>query len=281
VNILDVVDLHVAYRTSTRGPQRMVRAIAGVDLSVGVGETVGLVGASGAGKSTIAKAIVHLLRADRGRITVGGFDVTGFGRRAPLAFRRTAQLVFQHASSSLNPAMTVGQIVSEPLRLHLGLNGRAAAVRTAQLLDTVGLPSTFADRRPHELSVGQRQRVAIARALAPGPAFVVLDEPVSALDARTRGQVVAVFEELQRESDTAYLLITHDIGLARRLCARIAVLHGGRIVEDAPASVVCERPGHAFTQLLLASLPDPDPDPAGQRTARELRRRLAADLAPA
>jgi ABC-type glutathione transport system ATPase component len=279
VNVLDVRDLHVVYRTATWGRRREVRAIAGVDLSVGVAETVGLVGASGAGKSTLAKAIVHLVRAERGGITVSGFDVTRFGRRAPLEFRKEAQLVFQHAGSSLNPAMTTGDIVAEPLRLHFGLKGRDASVRTAQLLDTVGLPATFAARRPHELSVGQRQRVAIARALATEPALIVLDEPVSALDARTRAQVVDMLEDLQRQSAAAYLLITHDIELARHLCARIAVMHRGRVVEEGPADLVCEQPQHAFTQLLVASLPDPDP--ARQRAARAQRRRLASEVAPA
>jgi ABC-type glutathione transport system ATPase component len=279
VNVLDIRDLHVVYRTSAWGRRREVRVVGGVDLSVGVAQTVGLVGASGAGKSTLAKAIVHLVRAERGRITVGGFDVTGFGRRAPLEFRKTAQLVFQRTSSSLNPAMTVGEIVAEPLRLHFRPSGREASVRIAQLLDTVGLPAPVAARRPHELSVGQRQRVAIARALATEPALIVLDEPVSALDARTRGQVVAMLEDLQRQSAAAYLLITHDMGLARRLCGRIAVMHRGRVVEEGPAALVCEQPRHPFTQLLVASLPDPDP--ARQRAAREQRRRLATEVAPA
>jgi ABC-type glutathione transport system ATPase component len=279
VNALDIRDLHVVYRTSAWGRRREVRAVAGVDLSVRVAQTVGLVGASGAGKSTLAKAIVHLVRPERGRITVGGFDVTGFGRRAPLEFRKTVQLVFQRTSSSLNPAMTVGEIVAEPLRLHFRLSGRDASVRAAQLLDTVGLPATFAARRPHELSVGQRQRAAIARALATEPALIVLDEPVSALDARTRGEVVAMLEDLQRQSAAAYLLITHDIGLARHLCRRIAVMHRGRVVEEGPAALVCEQPRHPFTQLLVASLPDPDP--ARQRAAREQRRRLGTEVAQA
>jgi ABC-type glutathione transport system ATPase component len=278
VNVLDITDLHVAYRTSTWGRRREAEAVAGANLSVGVAETVGLVGASGAGKSTLAKAIVHLVRAERGHIRVGDFDVTGFGRRAPLAFRKTAQLVFQRTSSSLNPALSVGEIVAEPLRLHFQVNSRETAVRTARLLDTVGLPESFAGRRPHELSVGQRQRVCIARALATEPSLVVLDEPVSALDARTRGQVVSMLEELQHRTEAGYLLITHDIALARHLCARIAVMQHGRVVEEGPAPLVCEHPRHSFTQLLIASLPDPDP--TRQRAAREQRRRLATEVPP-
>jgi oligopeptide transport system ATP-binding protein len=277
VNVLDVRALHVVYATSTWGRGREVRAVAGVDLSISVGETVGLVGASGAGKSTLAKAIVHLVRAESGRITVGGFDVTSFGRRAPLEFRKKAQLVFQQSSSSLNPAMTVDAIVAEPLRLHFRMSGRNASVRTAELLDSVGLSATLAARRPHELSVGQRQRVAIARALATEPALIVLDEPVSALDASTRVQVGAMLEDLQRQSAAAYLFITHDIGLARHLCTRIAVMHRGRIVEEGPAAFVCEQPRHPFTQLLVASLPDPDP--SRQRAARKQRRLLATEMA--
>jgi peptide/nickel transport system ATP-binding protein len=276
MSVLEVRGLRVVYGApgaARRSGSRHVSAVDGVDLDVDSGRAVGLVGASGAGKTTIARAIVHLVRAEGGQITAAGFDVTGFGRRAPLAFRRHVQMVFQRAGSSLNPALPVADHLAEPLRLHFGLRGHRLAARGAELLAAVGLPAESATRLPHQLSVGQRQRVAIARALATEPALIVLDEPVSALDAETRGQVISMLDELLRTTATAYLLITHDIAIARRLCTRISVLNEGRVVEEGSAEEICVRPADPYTALLVASAADADP--GAPRRALERRRRTA------
>jgi ABC-type glutathione transport system ATPase component len=277
VSLVEISDLRVVYpapATTLRRSRRDVTVVDGVDLTVGIGETVGLVGSSGAGKTSIAKAVLHLVRAQGGRITVGEFDVTGFDRRAPLAFRKDVQMVFQHPGSSLNPALTVAETLAEPLRLHFHLRGAHVGRRVAELLEAVELPAGFTTRRPQELSVGERQRVAVARALATEPRLIVLDEPVSALDATTRSRLVSTLEDLQRATGVTYVLITHDIALARRLCGRISVLHRGRVVEAGRVERVCDDPQHPYTQLLLASILDPDP--TTQRAARDTRRRLAS-----
>jgi ABC-type glutathione transport system ATPase component len=261
MSLLEVSGLCVVYprRASGRASAGDVVAVDDVSISVDAGQAVGLVGASGAGKSSVAKAILHLVPVQRGQITLGEHRVTAFGRRAPLAFRKDVQMVFQDASSSLNPAWTVADIVAEPLRIHFDPPRDVTLRRIAELLDTVELPAAVRDRRPVDLSVGQRQRVAIARALATEPRLIVLDEPVSALDATTRDQVVSVLARLQHEANVAYLVITHDITLARRWCSRIAVMEGGRIVEQASADDLFGHPCHPFTKLLLASVLDPDP----------------------
>jgi peptide/nickel transport system ATP-binding protein len=256
-DLLSVRDLRVTYRR--RGHRRSeVVAVAGVDLMLGQGESIGLVGASGAGKSTVARALVHLVRADHGTIRVDEFDVTGFGRSAPRSFRRTAQMVFQNAVGSLNPALTVGDIIGEPLFLHFGIGDAGRAERVAALLEEVGLDPQTATRRRHELSVGQRQRVNIARSLATDPRLLVLDEPVSALDAASKNGVIALLARLQAERRVGYVLITHDLAVARRLCSRIAVMRSGEIVEDGVTERICDQPEHPFTRQLVDSILDLD-----------------------
>jgi peptide/nickel transport system ATP-binding protein len=274
MSLLEISGLRVVYprRTSRAAKSSGVVAVHDVSISVEAGQTVGLVGASGAGKTSVAKAVLHLIPVQRGQITVGEHRVTAFGRRAPLPFRKDVQMVFQDSSSSLNPAWKVADILAEPLRIHFDLPRERVSQRTAELLDAVELPSAVLDRRPHDLSVGQRQRVAIARALATEPRLIVLDEPVSALDAATRDQVVAVLARRQHDTNVAYLVITHDIALARRWCSRIAVMERGRIVEQARVDRLFGRPRHPFTQLLLASVLDPDPEK--RRESRQPRQNL-------
>jgi peptide/nickel transport system ATP-binding protein len=262
-DLLSVRDLRVTYRHRGRR-RRDVVAVAGVDLALGHGESIGLVGASGAGKSSVARALVHLVRADHGSIRVGEFEVTEFGRSAPRSFRRTAQIVFQNAAGSLNPGVSVGDIIGEPLALHVGLRGSARAQRAAALLEEVGLDPQLATRRRHELSVGQRQRVNIARSLAPDPRLLVLDEPVSALDAASKNGVISLLERLQAERRVAYLLITHDLAVATQLCTRIAVMHSGQIVEVGSVEQICDHPEHPYTRRLLDSILDLEPPPAGR-----------------
>jgi peptide/nickel transport system ATP-binding protein len=288
VSLLEVSGLRVVYRKRAGGPARArdVVAVDDVSISVDAGQAVGLVGASGAGKSSVAKAILHLVPVQRGQITAGEHQVTAFGRRAPLPFRKDVQMVFQDPSSSLNPAWTVADIVAEPLRIHFDPPREHRSRRTAELLDAVELPTAVRERRPGDLSVGQRQRVAIARALATEPRLIVLDEPVSALDAATRDQVVAVLARLQHDTNVAYLVITHDITLAKRWCSHIAVMDGGRIVEQASANDLFGQPRHPFTKLLLASVLDPDPQThqASRQRRRDLttaQRRALGDRRPA
>jgi ABC-type glutathione transport system ATPase component len=271
VTLLEVRDLHVTYG-SRRRRHGDEPAVAGVDLSVEAGQTVGLVGGSGSGKSTTGKAILHLVHAARGTITVGDFAVDRFGTKAPLAFRKDVQIVMQNPLASMNPARTVADALGEPLLIHFGLRGSARTDRIVQLLQQIGLPAEHRARYPHELSAGQRERIAIARALATEPRLVVLDEPVSALDVSVRSQVIGVLERVQRDTGVAFLFIAHDIALVRHTCTHIAVMRSGRIVEQGAADRICEQPDHPYTQLLVASVLEPDP--ARQRARREQRRIL-------
>jgi ABC-type glutathione transport system ATPase component len=221
-----------------------IRAVAGVDLTVAAGETVGLVGESGSGKSTLARTIVGLERARRGRVTFDGVDVT---RGWPAAARRDVQMVFQDPRSSLNPRMRIGDIVAE------GISDRGGV---AALLEQVGVDPSLAGRYPAELSGGQCQRVAIARALAPRPRLLVCDEAVSALDVSVQAQILALLADLRAELGLTMLFISHDLGVVRQLADRVAVMYGGRIVEEGPAERVYEEPSHDYTRRLLASALD-------------------------
>lgn len=277
--ILDIKDLHVTFsgRRSVVPWRRRteIRAVQNVNLQVHRGETVGLVGESGSGKSTIGRAILRLIKPQLGNIQLGDYEVTAFGRGEPDGFRRAVQAVFQDPVASLNPTMVVADIVGEPLLLHFGTKGADRKVRVRQLLEQVGLLPEHADRYPHEFSGGQRQRIAIARALATSPDLIVLDEPVSALDVSTQSQVINLLEDLQEQTGVAYLMIAHDLSVIRHVCERILVMYRSRIVEEGPADRVCERPAHPYTELLLASIPNPDP--ILQRSHRSRRRELAVE----
>ncbi|GAA3774165.1 dipeptide ABC transporter ATP-binding protein [Plantactinospora mayteni] len=240
------------------GRRQEIQAVAGVDLTVAEGETVGLVGESGSGKSTLARTIVGLERARSGTVTFAGTDVTtGWSRR----LRRDVQMVFQDPRSSLNPRMTVRDIVAEGWRAHPGLvrpGGHDAEV--AHLLEQVGVDPALAGRRPAELSGGQCQRVAIARALALRPRLLVCDEAVSALDVSVQAQILALLARLREELGLAMLFISHDLGVVRQLSDRVAVMYLGKIVETGPAEQLYSSPEHPYTQTLLASALELDPD---------------------
>ena len=281
--LLEIEDLTITF-DGGRGPlpwQRRpdVRAVQHAGLRVGAGETLGLVGESGSGKTTIGRAVLRFLRPASGRIRLGEFDVTEFGRSVPREYRKAVQVVFQDPVGSLNPSMVVGEIVGEPLAIHGGLAGPEREARAGELLEQVGLERHHLDRYPYEFSGGQRQRIAIARALATEPRLLVLDEPVSALDVSTQSSVINLLEHLQRETGAAYLFIAHDLAVVRHICQRIAVMYHSRIVEEGPADEICERPRHPYTELLVASIPDPDP--IVQATRRARRRELAVGAAGA
>ncbi|MDG2114938.1 MAG: ATP-binding cassette domain-containing protein [Actinomycetota bacterium] len=256
-----------------------VRAVQNVSFWIDEGETLGLVGESGSGKTTVGRAVLRFLKPADGSIRLGDFAVTDFGRAVPKPYRKAVQVVFQDPVGSLNPSMLVGDIIGEPLSIHFGMKGDARRARAGELLEQVGLQSHHLDRYPYEFSGGQRQRIAIARALATEPDLLVLDEPVSALDVSTQSQVINLLEKLQRETGAAYLFIAHDLAVVRHVCQRIAVMYHSRIVETGASDDVCENPTHPYTELLLASIPDPDP--VVQHVKSERRRALTRGIAGA
>jgi oligopeptide transport system ATP-binding protein len=269
MSLLSVQDLMVHFPL---GGGKVVRAVDGVTFDVERGETLGLVGESGCGKSTTGRALMRLLPASGGRVTFEGKDVLSLREgSAPLrALRQEIQMVFQDPFASLSPRLTIGQIVAEPLEIHkVGKSKAERENRVAQLLESVGMPAGAAQRYPHEFSGGQRQRIGIARALALDPAFIVLDEPVSALDISVRAQVVNLLADLQEQRGIAYLFIGHDLSLIRHVARRVAVMYLGRIVEIATAHDLYTNPRHPYTRSLLLSAPIPDPTRRRERAPLE------------
>jgi peptide/nickel transport system ATP-binding protein len=242
-----------------------VRAVDDVTLTIRRGETLGLVGESGCGKSTVGRTILRLYKPTDGRVVFDGTDITNLGESELRPLRRQMQMVFQDPFASLNPRHSVGRIVSEPLRAHGMASRRAAAQQVRELLVKVGLPADAASRYPHEFSGGQRQRIGLARALAVNPDFIVADEPVSALDVSIQAQIINLFEELQEEFELTYLFIAHDLAVVRHISDRIAVMYLGSVVEVSPAEDLYEEPLHPYTISLLSAVPIPDPVVERQR----------------
>jgi peptide/nickel transport system ATP-binding protein len=236
-----------------------VRAVDDVSLTIRRGETLGLVGESGCGKSTVGRTILRLYKPTAGRIVFDGRDITELGEGELRPLRRRMQMVFQDPFASLNPRHSVGRIVGEPLRTHDLANRREAAARVRDLLGTVGLPADAANRYPHEFSGGQRQRIGLARALAVNPDFIVADEPVSALDVSIQAQMINLFEQLQEEFELTYLFIAHDLAVVRHISDRIAVMYLGSVMEVSPAGELYDNPLHPYTISLLSAVPIPDP----------------------
>jgi oligopeptide/dipeptide ABC transporter ATP-binding protein len=261
--VIEVADLtkHFPVRKGfLRRAAGSVRAVDGVSFRIARGETLGLVGESGCGKSTLARAVLRLIEPSAGRISVAGRDITALSKRALRPYRREMQMIFQDPFASLNPRMTVGEIVAEPLRVHGIAGARDRAARVAALFAQVGLSAKDMRRYPHEFSGGQRQRISIARALALDPRLIVADEPVSALDVSIQAQVINLMMDLQREKRLAYLFIAHDLAVVEHISHRVGVMYLGKIVEYAEKTRLFRRPLHPYTEALLAAVPVPDPD---------------------
>jgi ABC-type oligopeptide transport system ATPase subunit len=251
-----------------------VKAVDGVSFSIPEGQTLGLVGESGSGKSTTGYCVLQLIKPTGGSVRFMGQELTDMPRGQVRKLRREMQIVFQDPYSSLDPRMTVGDIVAEPLIVHSVGSRRSRSSRVRELLEVVGFDPTFTNRYPHEFSGGQRQRIGIARALALGPKLIVCDEPVSALDVSIQAQILNLLKDLQRDFGLTYLFIAHDLAVVRSMSDRIAVMQSGKIVEEGPAEEVYESPSHQYTQRLLASVPIPDPRLMRERKVE--RKRVAA-----
>ncbi|MFZ4817747.1 MAG: ABC transporter ATP-binding protein [Limisphaerales bacterium] len=261
--LLRVENLRVHFpvqRSLFSKPEVWVRAVEDVSFTLRTGETIGLLGESGCGKTTLGRAVLRLGPVTAGSIHFNGTDITRLEGRVLREHRRQFQMIFQDPFSSLNPRFTVGQIVGEPLEIHrLVKDSTTRDRRISELLESVGLDSRLVDRFPHEFSGGQRQRIGIARALAVEPQLIVCDEPVSALDVSVQAQVVNLLQDLQKQRGLAYLFISHDLAVVEHLAHRILVMYLGQVLEEAPASVLCQQPLHPYTQALVSAIPTVDP----------------------
>ncbi|TME46433.1 MAG: ATP-binding cassette domain-containing protein [Chloroflexi bacterium] len=257
-----------------------VRAVDGVDLQINRGETLGLVGESGCGKSTLARLVTGLLPATAGSIIFDGQDLTKLHGGRLRRVRRKMQMIFQDPFASLDPRMTVGDIIQEPLDNFAIGTVRDRRRRVQELLRLVGLNPNFTNRYPHEFSGGQRQRIGIARALAVNPSFIVCDEPVSALDVSIQAQIINLLQDLQREFDLTYLFIAHDLAVVRHLSDRIAVMYLGKVVETADRNDIYDRPQHPYTKALLSSIPVPDPIVEKERAPITLKGEIPSPVNP-
>lgn len=273
--------VHFPVKGGLFGKKQVVKAVDGVSFSIYPKETFGLVGESGCGKSTTGRAIVKLYEPTEGTITYHGEDVTKIKGNHLSAFRRDVQMIFQDPYASLNPRMTVGEIIREPMDIHHIFNTKAEReMRVRELLEIVGLKPDHIRRYPHEFSGGQRQRIGIARTLALNPQFIVCDEPISALDVSIQAQVINLLEHIQKEMGISYLFIAHDLSMVKHISDRIGVMYLGHIVEIGDSDDVYHRPLHPYTQALLSAVPIPDPKAAREKKRIVLEGELPSPIDP-
>lgn len=259
--LLRVEDLCVYYAGSSMGKRTPIKAVDGISFSAFKGESVGLVGESGCGKSTTGYAITHLLRATSGKILFDGQELKSKTKQDRFQIAKKIQLIFQNSTSSLNPRLSVGRLIEEPLMVHKMAKSKAERRKMAlELMDAVGLLETQFDSYPHELSGGQRQRVGIARALSLNPEIVVCDEPVSALDVSVQAQILNLMKDLQERYGLTYIFISHDLPVVQHFCDRVIVMYLGHIVETADRKEIFRNPIHPYTKALINSIPEPDPE---------------------
>ncbi|MBO0720155.1 MAG: ABC transporter ATP-binding protein [Blastocatellia bacterium] len=274
--LIEITDLKKYFPASHN---QMVRAVDGVTFTIGRGETMGLVGESGCGKTTVGRCILRLIEPSGGEIRFDGRDLVNLGRAELRALRRRMQIIFQDPYSSLNPRLSVGAIIAEPLEIH----GMGSVVerreRVRELLSVVGFDPATADRYPHQFSGGQRQRIGIARALALNPDFIVADEPVSALDVSVQAQVVNLLQDLQEKFGLTYLFISHGLAVVKHVSTRVGVMYLGKLVELAPAQEIYEQPLHPYTMALLEAIPVPDPE-LRNRPIRRLSGDVPSPISP-
>ncbi|MFC7058555.1 ABC transporter ATP-binding protein [Halovenus salina] len=262
---LTVDGLRTYYESEKFVGGKPVKAVDGVSFEIGRGETFGIVGESGCGKTTLGRSILQLEDVDDGRVSFDGTDVTTLGRRGLKEWRRDAQMVYQNPMSSINERMTVGEIVREPLEVHNWESAARRRERVQELLDRVGLRPEHYHRYPHQFSGGQRQRIGIARALALEPEFLVLDEPVSALDVSVQAKILNLLSDLQEEFGLTYMLIAHDLSVVRHICDRVGVMYLGKLMEVGPTERLFTAPQNPYTRSLLSAIPQPDPDVGADR----------------
>lgn len=285
-DLLRIEELHVCFPVKRSlslwhaGTTRYVRAVDGVSLRMVPGEVLGIVGESGCGKSTLARAVVRLEKVASGHIYINGKDVATMNIADLKRMRPGVQMIFQDPYASLNPRMTVFDAIAEPIRVHWRPDRNALAAEVYALMDKVGLAARFVRKYPHEFSGGQRQRIAIARALALKPALLLADEPVSALDVSVQAQIINLLADLQRESGLTLMFISHDLGVVRHIAERVAVMYLGRIVEAGPAAALFKRPLHPYTRMLLAAIPEPDPEKEHARVRPPVRGEPPSSLHP-
>ena len=271
--LLQVRDLKVHFDTNSGwfSSGNAIRAVDGVSFTLRAGETLGLVGESGCGKSTTARAILNLVPPTAGSIEIAGTRTSGLSAKAMRPHRRNVQMIFQDPFASLNPRMTIGRIIAEPMEIFRLHNNRQRQLEVMRLMDLVGLNPSTLNRYPHEFSGGQRQRIGIARALAVEPQLLVCDEAVSALDVSIQAQVINLLKDLQQRLGVAYLFISHDLAVVRHIADQVGVMYLGRIVEMAAAETLYQNPRHPYTQALLSAAPVPDPERERQHQRIALR----------
>lgn len=267
-NLLEVKDLKKYYTIKSgfrNKNKRVVKAVDGVSISIRKGEILGLVGESGCGKSTLGRSILRLIEPTSGSVLYNENDILSYNKKDVRKMRKDLQIIFQDPGASLNPRMTIGEIIGAPLDIFDLAKGEAKEKRILELLQLVGLNGDYVNRFPHEFSGGQKQRIAIARALAVNPKIIVCDEPVSALDVSVQAQVLNLMKELKQKLDLTYLFISHDLSVVHHLCDRVAVMYLGKIVEIADKDNLYKNPSHPYTKALLSAIPNPDPEAKSKR----------------